>query len=68
MPAELDEGCVIKASAQFWEQMLAMSLYPMAFPHEFCVGPGHMQARVEISGAWNGSIEVRIAGDAVPAL
>ncbi len=61
MQAELDENSVIKASAQFWEQMLAMSLDPLAFPGEFCVGPGHVQARVDISGAWNGSIEVRLA-------
>lgn len=61
MRAELDEGCVIKASAQFWEQMLAMTLDPLAFPAEFCVGPGHVQARVFLTGAWNGSIEVRMA-------
>jgi CheY-specific phosphatase CheX len=41
--------------------MLAMSLDPLKFPHEFCVGPGHVAARVCITGAWNGSIEVRMA-------
>ena len=29
MRASLDEQCVIHANAQFWEQMLAMTLEPM---------------------------------------
>lgn len=62
MRAELDESAIIKASSQFWEQMLAMTVTPMARPSEFCVGPGHVQARVGLSGAWNGSIEVRLEG------
>ncbi len=62
MRAELDESAIIKANAQFWEQMLAMTLAPMPQPCEFCVGPGHVHALVELSGAWNGSIEVRLDG------
>lgn len=60
MQAEVDESAIIKANAQFWEQMLAMTLSPLDRPSEFCVGPGHVQATVGISGAWNGSIEVRL--------
>lgn len=60
MLAELDESAIIKANAQFWEQMLAMTVQPLDRPSEFCVGPGHVQAMVGISGAWNGSIEVRL--------
>lgn len=60
MQAELDEAAIVKANAQFWEQMLAMTLSPKERPSEFCVGPGHVQAMVSISGAWNGNIEVRL--------
>ncbi len=35
MRAQLDEQCVIKANAQFWEQMLAMTLDPLAEPGSF---------------------------------
>jgi chemotaxis protein CheX len=62
MKAQLDEQSVVKASAQFWEQMLAMTLEAMPSPEEFCVGAGHMMGSVALTGAWNGRIEVRMAG------
>jgi CheY-specific phosphatase CheX len=61
MQVELDEGAIIKASDQFWEQMLAMKLEPTAFPDQFCVAAGHLEASVRFSGVWDGRIEVRMA-------
>jgi CheY-specific phosphatase CheX len=51
---------VIKANAQFWEQMLAMTLNPMAVPGEFCVSAGHLLGCVALEGVWKGRIEVRM--------
>jgi CheY-specific phosphatase CheX len=58
---QLDEQSVIKANNQFWEQMLAMQLQPILPPEHFCVESGHVMGSVELSGAWNGQIEVRLA-------
>ena len=54
MKAQLDEQSVIKANAQFWEQMLAMKLEAMPSAVEFCVEEGHMLGSVGLSG-----VEVR---------
>ena len=62
MRARLDQQNVIKANAQFWEQMLAMTLDALADPGEFCVGAGHMLGSVSLTGVWKGRIEVRMAG------
>lgn len=62
MRAQVDEKCVIKASSQFWEQMLAMTLDPTLIPTDFCVEPGHLLGSVNLSGDWTGRIEVRMAG------
>jgi hypothetical protein len=62
MQLEVDENSIIQANSQFWEQMLAMKLDPLASPDEFCLGSGHMLGMVELSGAWNGSIEIRMDG------
>ncbi len=61
MRAQLDEKSVIKANAQFWEQMLSMTLDPLAEPGEFCVGAGHLHGCVTLFGVWKGRIEVRMA-------
>jgi CheY-specific phosphatase CheX len=61
MRAPLDEQNVITANAQFWEQMLAMSLEPLASGDEFCLGVRHITSWVSLSGVWSGSIEVRLA-------
>lgn len=59
---QLDAGCVIQASDQFWQQMLAMTLEPWLETGDFCVDPGHVLGGVSLSGAWQGRIEVRLAG------
>jgi CheY-specific phosphatase CheX len=61
MRAQIDEESVIKANAQFWEQMLAMTLNPLAAPGEFCVAAGHVLGSVNLGGVWKGRIEVRMA-------
>ncbi len=60
MQIEVDESSIIKANSQFWEQMLAMKLDPMSTPDEFCLGSGHVLGSVNLSGAWNGCIEIRM--------
>jgi CheY-specific phosphatase CheX len=60
MKALLDEQSVISANAQFWEQMLAIRLEPVPMAEIFCVGNRHLLGSVELSGVWNGRIEVRI--------
>jgi len=60
--AQLNEECVMKANAHFWEQMLSMKLERSLFPDQFCVGAGHMVGCVNLSGEWQGRIEVRMAG------
>src|SRR5271156_521418 len=60
MKAKVNEQNVIKANAQFWEQMLAMS--PESTPQEkLCLGAGHMFGVVALKGVWNGHVEVRMA-------
>ena len=63
MRAQLDQQNVINANSQFWEQMLAMTLSALPVAEEFCVGAGHMLGSVNLSGVWNGRIEVRMAGE-----
>ncbi|HEY1983785.1 MAG TPA: chemotaxis protein CheX [Terracidiphilus sp.] len=52
---------MIKASQQFWEQMLSMTLEPIFFPERFCLPAGHVHANVDLFGTWSGRIEVRLA-------
>ena len=61
MRARLDEQCVIEANSRFWEQMLVMTLDSMMIAEQFCVGAGHILGSVNLSGAWKGRIEVRMA-------
>jgi CheY-specific phosphatase CheX len=61
MRAQLDEQSVIKANAQFWEQMLAMTMNPLVVAGEFCVSAGHLLGCVTLGGVWKGRIEVRMA-------
>lgn len=60
MKAQLDEQSVIKANAQFWEQMLGIHLEPVPMADIFCVGTRHVLGSVNLSGVWTGRIEVRI--------
>jgi len=59
--AQLSEESLVKANAQFWEQMLNMPLDRIPSNENFCVGKGHLRASVSLSGVWNGRIEVRFA-------
>jgi CheY-specific phosphatase CheX len=61
MRAQIDEQCVINANVQFWEQMLAMTLDPLAAPRKFCVSSGHILGSVNLGGVWKGRIEVRLS-------
>jgi CheY-specific phosphatase CheX len=61
MKALLDEQSLIRANAQFWEQMLAMQVDTLASAMEFCVGGGHLLGYVVMGGAWKGRVEVRMA-------
>lgn len=60
MRAKLDEQAVISANTQFWEQMLALKLEPVPMAEIFCVGTRHLLGSVELSGVWEGRIDVRI--------
>jgi len=62
MRARLDEQSVIKANAQFWEQMLAVQLEAVPCSEQICIGAGHMLGSVALTGAWKGRIEVRLGG------
>jgi CheY-specific phosphatase CheX len=59
MKARVDEQNVIKASAQFWEQMLAMPLKSMPVEN-LCLRAGHLIGVVALKGVWQGRIEVRM--------
>jgi chemotaxis protein CheX len=61
MLAQLDEQCLIRANSQFWEQMLAMTVDPLPRHEGFSAAAGHLAGSVDLSGAWNGRIEVRMA-------
>jgi len=59
--AELNEDSLVKANAQFWEQMLAMRLDPEPSRESFRVAEEHLLASVSLSGMWTGRVEVRLA-------
>ena len=61
MQFELDRASLVKATAQFWEQMLAMEMETVPDSEVFCVDPGHLMGSVNLSGAWSGRVEVRMA-------
>ncbi len=61
MRAELNEDSLVKANAQFWEQMLNMRLDPEPSRDSFSVATEHILASVSLSGMWTGRIEVRLA-------
>lgn len=61
MRAQIDERCLINASAQFWEQMLAMTLDAIPQPYQFSAAAGHVLGTVNLSGVWTGRVEVRMA-------
>jgi CheY-specific phosphatase CheX len=63
MKALLDEQSLVRANAQFWEQMLAMQVDTMPSATQFCVDAGHLVGYVVMGGAWKGRVEVRMASN-----
>ena len=61
MRAQIDEQSVINANSQFWDQMLSMTLDPVASVGDFFAGAGHLLGSVCLHGNWTGRIEVRIS-------
>lgn len=61
MRADLNEDSLVKANAQFWEQMLAMQLDREPSHESFSIASEHLLASVSLSGMWTGRIEVRLA-------
>ena len=61
MRAQLNEDSLVKANAQFWEQMLDMRLDPEPCRESFSVAQEHLLASVSLSGMWTGRVEVRLA-------
>lgn len=62
MTHDLDEKSIVKASSQFWEQMLCMHLEQFEADVSYCIGNGDVVGSVALSGAWNGSIEIIMSG------
>lgn len=63
MSTHIDEESMVRANAQFWEQMLGMQMETIPSSEEFCVDAGHVIVSVNMHGEWNGRIEVRLAKD-----
>lgn len=61
MRAELNEQNVIKASAQFWEQMVAMKVDHVSDGSQVHLEERHVCGVVRLSGVWDGQIEVRLS-------
>jgi chemotaxis protein CheX len=59
--AELNKGSLVKANAQFWEQMLGMQLELTACAEIFSSSEEYLLASVSLSGAWTGRIEVGLS-------
>lgn len=60
MWANLDEQSIIRANAQFWEQMLAMNLESVPWSPSFSLNSGFVLGFVALGGAWRGRIEIRL--------
>jgi len=61
MHSAVTESSIEKANAQFWEQMLAMQLDPVGATGQRSIGPAHVLGSCDLSGEWNGRIEVRLS-------
>ncbi|HEX4319943.1 MAG TPA: chemotaxis protein CheX [Acidobacteriaceae bacterium] len=66
MHTAITEESIEKANALFWEQMLAMQLDPIAESQWDeqgirCIGTQHVMGSCDLSGVWNGRIEVRLS-------
>jgi CheY-specific phosphatase CheX len=66
MHAAVTDASIERANALFWNQMLAMELVPivgdlMLDPSARCIGVGHVVGSCDLSGVWNGRIEIRLS-------
>ncbi|MFZ0303191.1 MAG: chemotaxis protein CheX [Terracidiphilus sp.] len=61
MRAQINERHVIEATSRFWDQMLSMKLEPEAIQKQYCVGHQHLLGRIDLKGAWQGRVEIRVA-------
>lgn len=61
MHSAVTEASIEKANAQFWGQMLAMELDPVGATGQRSIGAGHVVGSCDLSGEWNGRIEVRLS-------
>jgi CheY-specific phosphatase CheX len=59
--ADLNKGSLVKANAQFWEQMLGMQLELAVCAEIFASSEEYLLASVGLSGAWTGRIEVGLS-------
>ena len=60
MRAQLGERAVVEASNHFWEQMLGITMETVPASEVRTVA-GHVRGSVQLTGAWNGLVEVRLA-------
>jgi CheY-specific phosphatase CheX len=61
MHSAVTEAGIHRASAQFWEQMLAMELEPVESSGMRSIGVNHMMGSCDLAGAWSGCVEVRLS-------
>lgn len=66
MHAAITEESIAKANALFWEQMLAIRMTHLSGALDgqhaaHSIGKEHVMGRCDISGEWNGWIEVRLS-------
>jgi len=61
MHSAVTESSIERANAQFWEQMLAMQLDPVGATGQRSIGTNHVLGSCDLSGSWNGRIEVRLS-------
>jgi chemotaxis protein CheX len=59
--AELNKDSLVKANAQFWEQMLSMQLELTVCAEIFSISDEYLLASVSLSGAWTGRVEVGLS-------
>lgn len=57
----ISDEVIVKANAQFWEQMVAMRLEPMPNASRICGAQGDVRSMVRLSGAWSGEVRVQMA-------
>lgn len=66
MHAAITDASIERANALFWGQMLAMELNPIVGAAggdsmARCIGEEHIVGSCDLSGVWNGRIEIRLS-------